>query len=92
MFKTQLIDIMATQTKMPKTQTKKALDSLIDITSISLKKGDNVWLFGLGTLSIQNKPERQARNPRTGNKINIAAKKVVKFKAANDLKKKINTK
>ena len=52
-----------------------------------LKKGGKIALVGFGTLSVATRPARTGRNPRTGKSIKIAAKKVVKFKAASNLLK-----
>ncbi len=68
---------------------KKALDAFVTATSKSLKKGDRVALVGFGSFSIAKRSARNGRNPQTGKAIKIAAKKVVKFKAGNDLAGKI---
>jgi len=46
-----------------------------------LKEGDKVALLGFGTFSVNERPERQGSNPSSKEKLTIAAKKVVKFKA-----------
>ena len=52
--------------------------------------GEKVQLVGFGTFEVNERPERQGVNPATGEKITIAAKKVVKFKAGADLTDAVN--
>ena len=87
MNKVELIDALAEKAGMTKVDARKAVDALLDVTKEELKKGGKVALVGFGTMSVQERPSRQGRNPRTGKAIKIAAKKVVKFKAAANLLK-----
>jgi DNA-binding protein HU-beta len=89
MNKAELIDAMASEAKMTKADTKKALESFINAASKSLKKGDRVALVGFGSFSITKRAARKGRNPQTGKEIKIAAKKVVKFKAGAELAEKV---
>ena len=89
MNKAELIDAMATESKLTKVDIKKALDAFISATTKSLKKGDRVALVGFGSFSISKRAARTGRNPQTGKEIKIAAKKVVKFKAGSDLATKV---
>ena len=50
-----------------------------------MKEGDKVALVGFGTFSVSERAAREGRNPATGEKMTIAAKKVVKFKAGAEL-------
>jgi DNA-binding protein HU-beta len=52
-----------------------------------MAKGQRIQLPGLGTFNVTKRSARVVRNPRTGAKLNVAAKKVVKFKAAPALNK-----
>ena len=81
MNKAQLIDAIAAEAKITKADAKKALDAFIKTTGTALKKGDRVALVGFGSFSVAKRSAREGVNPRTGKKIKIAAKKVVKFKA-----------
>ncbi len=89
MNKAELIDAMASEAKMTKADTKKALESFINAASKSLKKGDRVALVGFGSFSVTKRAARKGRNPQTGKEIKIAAKKVVKFKAGAELAEKV---
>ncbi len=87
MNKVELINAVAEKAGMTKVDARKAIDAIMDVTKNELKKDGKIALVGFGTLSVNKRPARQGRNPRTGKTIKIAAKKVVKFKpAANILK------
>ncbi len=89
MNKAELIEAMAGEAKMTKADAKKALDAFIKSTSGALKKGDRVALVGFGSFAVAKRAARKGRNPQTGKEIKIAAKKVVKFKAGNELASKV---
>ena len=89
MNKAELIDAMAAGAGISKAQAKKALDSFIGATTDALKKGDRVAMVGFGSFSVSERAARKGRNPQTGQEINIAAKKVVKFKAGADLSSRV---
>ena len=87
MNKVELINAVAEKAGMTKVDARKAIDAVMDVTKNELKKGGKIVLVGFGTMSVNDRPARQGRNPRTGKTIKIAAKKVVRFKpAANILK------
>ena len=92
MNKTELVQAIAEKANLNKTQAKAALDATIEAIGGALKKGDNIALIGFGTFQVVKKDAREGINPATKQKIKIAAKKVVKFKAGADLAKKVNTK
>ena len=56
----------------------------------ALKEGDKVAILGFGTFSVNERPAREGINPATKEKIQIAAKKVVKFKAGAELAAGVN--
>jgi len=87
MNKAELIDAMAAEAGLTKADAKKALDAFIKSTSEALGKGDRVALVGFGSFGVTKRAARKGRNPQTGKEINIAAKKVVKFKPGADLSK-----
>ncbi len=66
------------------------LESLSAVITETLKVGDEVTLIGLGKFSTQAKPERQGRNPKTGEALTIAASNAVKFTVTKVLKDALN--
>lgn len=85
MNKTDLTNKIATGAGLSKADAKKALDAAIDAISEALKADDKVTLVGFGTFATSVRPAREGKNPLTGQTIQIAEKKVVKFKAGADL-------
>ena len=86
MNKGNLIDAIARDAAITKTQAQNALDSLVDNVQSALKQGQKVTVVGFGTFSASHREARTGRNPQTGAAIQIAAKKVVKFSAGKSLK------
>ncbi len=89
MNKAQLVEAMASEAKITKAAAKSALDAFVTATTKSLKKGERVALVGFGSFAIAKRAARTGRNPQTGKAIKIAAKKVVKFKAGQELATKV---
>ncbi|MCK5847031.1 MAG: HU family DNA-binding protein [Bacteroidales bacterium] len=85
MNKTQLIDAMAAKSGLNKADSKRALEAFIGSTTDALKSGDRVALVGFGSFTVNERAARTGRNPKTGEAIQIKAKKVVKFKSGSDL-------
>jgi len=72
-----------------KVQAEQVVDTVFDSIVASLKKGNEVSIAGLGIFSVKARAARQARNPRTGETIQVAAMKVPKFRAAKALKEAV---
>jgi len=89
MNKAELVNAIASETKLTKVDAKKALDAFMKATSEALGGGDRVALVGFGSFSVVERSARTGRNPQTGKEIKIAAKKVVKFTPGAELKTKV---
>lgn len=87
MNKTDLINEIAAKADLSKAASKAALDATLESIEQALANDDKVQLIGFGTFSVQEKEARTGINPRTKEKIQIAARKVVKFKPAAELGK-----
>ena len=90
MNKTELIDKIAAVAGISKADAKKALDATTNALKEALVAGDKIQLVGFGTFSVSERPAREGINPATKEKIQIAAKKVAKFKAGAELADAIN--
>ena len=90
MNKTELIEKMAAGAGMSKTDAKKELDATTAAIKDALVEGDKIQLVGFGTFSVNERPAREGINPATKAKIQIAAKKVAKFKAGAELSDAVN--
>lgn len=85
MNKGELIDKIAKDSDMSKTDSEKVLNSILSTITDAVAAGDKVTLIGFGTFSVSDRAARQGRNPQTGQTIHIPARKVVKFKAGTKL-------
>ena len=85
MNKTQLIDAIAAEASLTKVDAKKAVDAFIKTTGEQLKEGEKIALVGFGTFSVSECSARVGRNPKTGEKIEVEKKRVVRFKPGSDL-------
>ena len=90
MNKNDLIANVSSSSGLSKTDAAKAVDSVFDAIGDSLKGGQEVRLVGFGTFSVARRAATQGRNPRTGEKIQIAASNQPKFKAGKGLKSLVN--
>jgi len=80
MNKAELVKTIAVNAGITNAQAKTALDSTTGAIKESLQRGEKTVLIGFGTFSTIERAERQGINPKTMEKINIPAKKVIKFK------------
>lgn len=87
MNRTDLVNEIAAKAGLNKVAAKAALDATLESISQALANEDKVALLGFGTFAVVDKPARTGINPRTKEKIEIAARKVVKFKPSTDLGK-----
>ena len=90
MNKTELVAAMAEQAGISKKDAEKALKAFTDVVAEELKKDGKVQLVGFGTFEVSTRAAREGRNPKTGEKMPIAASKTPKFKAGKALKDQIN--
>lgn len=81
MNKTELVKAIAEGASLSQADAKKALDVALESVSSALKKDEKVVLVGFGTFEVAVRQARQGVNPSSGEKIQIPARKVVKFKA-----------
>lgn len=80
MNKKELIQAVAKHSGMPQEKVEKALNSALESIKKSLKEEEPVTLVGFGTFIVKERAGRVGHNPSTGQKIQIPAKKMVKFK------------
>ena len=90
MNRNELCDAVSGKTDMKKSEASKAVDAVFDAIADALKGGDEVRLVGFGTFSVASRAASEGRNPRTGEKIQIAASKQAKFKPGKGLRDSLN--
>ncbi|MCL2673323.1 MAG: HU family DNA-binding protein [Alphaproteobacteria bacterium] len=92
MNKMQLIDAVAKDAKVSKADVARVIASLLKVITAALKKGLKVGLIGFGTFYVTERKATEGRNPRTGAKLKIPARKRPAFKAGKSLKDTLNKK
>jgi DNA-binding protein HU-beta len=87
--KAEIVDRVAELTGYPKTQVAMTYDLLFEVMCDQLATGDKITVPNFGTFQISERPARAGRNPATGETIQIAASKGVRFKLSKNLKEKL---
>lgn len=91
MNKTELIAAITEKAGFTKKDAEKALNSVVDVITEALQKGDKVQIVGFGSFEVKDRPERVARNPQAPDQeITIPASKAPVFKAGKSLKEAVN--
>ena len=90
MNKSEMIDSVAKGADLTKAKAQEAIEAVLAAVTTALKNGEEVRLVGFGTFSVAERAAGTARNPRTGETINVAASKQPKFKAGKELKEAVN--
>ena len=90
MNKTSLVDVVATKTDLKKKDVDLAVSAVVEAIKEALVAGDKIQLIGLGTLEVKERAARNARNPRTGETIEVPASNHVAFSASKTLRDALN--
>ena len=78
------------KTSLTRKESVAAIDAVFAAITAALAQGDGLSLTGFGTFAVSDRAAREAKNPRTGDKIAVTAGKRVKFKAGKVLKDAVN--
>lgn len=90
MNKAELIDKIAQDAGITKAAAARAIESMIDGITDSLRQGERAALVGFGTFAVGERRGRTGRNPQTGASIDIPAKKIVRFRCGKELEEILN--
>ena len=90
MNKSELVSAIADKSGVTVKDTEAVVNALTEVVEGALIKGDKVQLTGFGTFEVSERAAREARNPKTGEKVKVAACKVPKFKAGKSLREAVN--
>jgi DNA-binding protein HU-beta len=90
MNKTDLIEVVAKEADLKKKDAEIAVSAVIAVIEDALVAGDKVSLVGFGTFEVKATAAKTGINPQTKEKIQIPAKKAVKFSVGKALKDKVN--
>lgn len=90
MNKQNLIDAIAQSQNFHKKEAKIVIDTIFETIIEALSEGDKVELRGFGSFRAKQRKERIARNPKTGEIVNVPSKRVPVFKAGKELKEMVD--
>lgn len=89
MNKQGLVDVVHEKLGGTKTSAEELVDLMLNSIVSTLKKGEEVSIAGLGIFSVKARAARTARNPKTGESVQVPAMNVPKFRAAKALKEAV---
>lgn len=89
MTKRDLIDLVSKKANLTSKASREAVHALLNGIRDSLKRGEKVVITGFGTFSVRKRAVRPGRNPKTGERITIAARKAPGFTAGKTLKRAV---
>lgn len=87
--KAQLSDLLFDQVGLNKRESKDLVDAFFELLAQGLMEGKDVKITGFGNFQIREKSPRPGRNPRTGEEVPIAARRVVTFHPSTKLKEQV---
>jgi nucleoid DNA-binding protein len=90
MTKADLVERIANSTGLTKKDTALAVDHLINAVKDALREGRHIEIRGFGTFKVKQRKARTARNPRTGDPVQLPPRKVAIFKVSKELKDRIS--
>lgn len=90
MTKAELVEEVAEKTELTKRDVTQIVDTLLDCIKGALQKGEKVQLIPFGSFEVRKRKAREGRNPKTGEKLLIAARTVPAFHPGKDLRDSVN--
>ena len=92
MNKAELVEKVAQSTGQSKTVTREILESFIDAVGATLAAGNKIEIRGFGSFKVKRRKAQIARNPRTGEKVEVPSRFVPGFKPSRNLQEKVDKK
>ena len=89
MTKVELVNKVADKSGLSKKDSEKAVSAVVAAITEALSEGEKVSLIGFGTFEVRERQAKEGINPRTGEKIQIPARKVPAFKPGKALKESV---
>ncbi len=90
--KNDIVDSIYERLDLPKYKSEEAVESLVEVMKRTLASGGDVLISGFGKFYVKDKRERIGRNPQTGEKMLLRARRVVRFRPSGILRNRINRK
>lgn len=90
MTKADIVERASAAVDMPKRKGEVVVNTVLRCIIDALAEGDRVDLRGFGSFRVSSRNDRTGRNPRTGEEIDIPAKKVPLFRAGKEFRRRVN--
>lgn len=90
MTKSELIDAVASRTNVTKSRAEMVVNCVFDAMSEALKNGEGIEIRGFGSFTVRQYKPYNGRNPRTGDPVHVASKRLPFFKVGKELKEMVN--
>jgi integration host factor subunit beta len=91
MTKAELVEEVSEKTGLPKKQAEIVVNTVFESIVETLKTGEKIELRGFGSFRIRQRDSRTGRNPKTGDKVDVPAKRIPYFKPGKELRELLNT-
>jgi len=91
MTKAELVDEVARATQLTKKHAEIIVNTVFDSIVTSLKEGEKIELRGFGSFRIRHRGPRLGRNPKTGERVEVPAKRIPYFKPGKELREMLNS-
>ena len=91
MTKAELVEEVSEKTGLPKKQAEIVVNTVFESIVETLKTGEKIELRGFGSFRIRQRDSRTGRNPKTGDKVEVPAKRIPYFKPGKELRELLNT-
>jgi integration host factor subunit alpha len=92
MTKADLVEVIFEKVGLSKKEAQNIVEIIFDSIKDSFREGESVKISGFGTFNVRQKRSRRGRNPKTGEELEITPRKVLTFRASNQLKSAIEKK
>ncbi len=86
MTKADLVEIIFEKVGLSKKEAQTIVESIFETISQAFREGESVKLSGFGTFNVRQKRARRGRNPKTGDELEITPRRVLTFRASNQMK------
>ena len=90
MTKSELIEALSIKAKITKTHAEQLVDNIFDSMTGALKRGESIEIRGFGSFTVKSYKGYNGRNPRTGETVEVAPKKLPFFKVGKALKEMVD--
>ena len=92
MTKSELIEVVAQQAHLTKNRAELVINTIFDTMVEALKHSEGIEIRGFGTFTVRQYKSYEGRNPRTGDTVHVAPKKLPFFKVGKELRERVNGK